>query len=117
MGRMVGSLAAEYGFEVAGIMDGRSASGPDGPASSRWKDVDGAIDVSAPRAGHIPGSHEVGFDGPAETIVFSHVARDRSTFARGALVAARWIKGRKGWFTMRDVLGMNTEGVQGMSGR
>src|SRR5439155_18845820 len=50
MGRMVGSLAAEYGFEVGGVLDGRSASGPDGPASSRWKDVDVAIDFSAPAA-------------------------------------------------------------------
>ena len=62
------------------------------------------IDISSTRAGHIPGSHTVGFDGPAETIALSHVARDRSTFARGALEAARWVKGKRGWFTMRDVL-------------
>ncbi len=64
------------------------------------------IDVSSTRAGHIPGSHTVGFDGPAETVTLTHVARDRSAFARGALVAARWIKGRHGWYTMRDVLGL-----------
>jgi 4-hydroxy-tetrahydrodipicolinate reductase len=64
------------------------------------------IDVSSTRAGHIPGSHTVGFDGPAETITLSHVARDRTTFARGALQAARWIKGRQGWYSMKDVLGL-----------
>jgi 4-hydroxy-tetrahydrodipicolinate reductase len=64
------------------------------------------IDVSSTRAGHMPGAHAVGFDGPAESITLSHTARDRSTFARGALVAARWIRGRRGWFTMRDVLGL-----------
>ena len=64
------------------------------------------IDVSSTRAGFIPGTHTVGFDGPAETILLSHAARDRSAFARGALTAARWIKGRKGWFTMKDVLGL-----------
>jgi 4-hydroxy-tetrahydrodipicolinate reductase len=64
------------------------------------------IDVSSTRAGHIPGSHEVGFDGPAESFVLSHETRDRSTFARGALVAAKWVKGKRGWFTMRDVLGL-----------
>jgi 4-hydroxy-tetrahydrodipicolinate reductase len=64
------------------------------------------VDVSSTRAGHIPGTHTVGFDGPAETITLTHAARDRSTFARGALTAAAWIKGRKGWFTMRDVLGI-----------
>jgi len=64
------------------------------------------IDVSSTRAGHIPGTHTVGFDGPAETILLSHSARDRSAFARGALTAAKWVKGRRGWFTMTDVLGV-----------
>ena len=64
------------------------------------------IDVSSTRAGHNPGAHTIGFDGPAESFTMSHTARDRSTFARGALLAARWVKGRRGWFTMRDVLGL-----------
>jgi 4-hydroxy-tetrahydrodipicolinate reductase len=64
------------------------------------------IDVSSTRAGYIPGTHTVGFDGPAESITLSHTARDRSAFARGALQAARWIQGRSGWFTMHDVLGL-----------
>jgi 4-hydroxy-tetrahydrodipicolinate reductase len=64
------------------------------------------IDVTSTRAGYIPGTHTVGFDGPAETITLTHTARDRSAFARGALTAAQWVKGRKGWFTMRDVLGL-----------
>ena len=64
------------------------------------------IDVSSTRAGFIPGTHSVGFDGPAETIFLSHAARDRTAFARGALLAAKWIHGKRGWFTMRDVLGV-----------
>jgi 4-hydroxy-tetrahydrodipicolinate reductase len=64
------------------------------------------IDVSSTRAGFIPGIHTVGFDGPAETITLTHSARDRTAFARGALAAARWVHGRRGWFTMRDVLGV-----------
>ena len=64
------------------------------------------IDVSSTRAGDIPGTHTVGFDGPAETIVLSHTARDRTAFARGALTAAKWVAGRHGWFTMKDVLGV-----------
>ena len=64
------------------------------------------IDVSSTRAGFMPGVHTVGFDGPAETITVSHVARDRSAFARGALTAAQWVRGRRGWFTMKDVLGV-----------
>ena len=62
------------------------------------------VDVSSTRAGHIPGTHTVGFDSPAEAITLTHVARDRTPFARGALEAARWIHGRRGWYTMRDLL-------------
>ena len=68
--------------------------------------LDRPIDVSSTRAGFIPGTHTVGFDGPAETVVLTHTARDRTGFARGALTAAQWIKNRRGWFTMRDVLGI-----------
>ena len=64
------------------------------------------VDVSSTRAGHIPGTHTVGFDGPAETVTLTHTVRDRATFAHGALRAARWVHGRQGWHTMRDVLGI-----------
>jgi 4-hydroxy-tetrahydrodipicolinate reductase len=63
------------------------------------------IDISSTRAGSIPGIHTVGFDAPSDTIEITHTARDRRGFADGALMAARWIKGRTGWFTMKDVLG------------
>lgn len=66
-----------------------------------------AIDVSATRAGYIPGTHTIGFDGPSESITLTHAARDRGAFARGALTAARWVGGRRGWFTMQDVLGIS----------
>ena len=64
------------------------------------------IDVSSTRAGSIPGTHTIGFDGPAETITLTHAARDRTAFARGALAAAQWIKGKRGWYSMKDVLGL-----------
>jgi 4-hydroxy-tetrahydrodipicolinate reductase len=219
MGRMVESLAPEYGCEVAGVIDSQSPSHGGGPDADRWRDVDVAvdftaadavmtnapvlarrgirlvigttgwsqhepalrqivatagvaavvapnfstgvvlfeavvahagklfapqqefgafvheahhaakkdapsgtalllqrameqagfprpIDVSSTRAGYIPGTHTIGFDGPAETVTLSHSARDRTAFARGALTAARWIAGKRGWFTMKDVLGV-----------
>jgi 4-hydroxy-tetrahydrodipicolinate reductase len=65
-----------------------------------------SIDVSSTRAGAIPGTHTIGFDGGGETITLTHTARDRSIFARGALEAAQWVQGRRGWFTMVDVLGL-----------
>jgi 4-hydroxy-tetrahydrodipicolinate reductase len=64
------------------------------------------VDITSTRAGTIPGTHTVGFDAAAETLTFTHTARDRSVFARGALEAARWVIGRRGWFTMKDVLNL-----------
>lgn len=62
------------------------------------------IDVSSTRVGSVPGTHTVGFDGPSETLEFTHTVRDRAVFARGALVAAQWLMGRRGWFSIRDLL-------------
>ena len=65
---------------------------------------DRPIDVSSTRAGAIPGVHTIGFDGPSDTIELTHTARDRRGFAAGALLAAQWIRGRTGWYSMQDVL-------------
>ena len=65
---------------------------------------DRPIDMSSTRAGKIPGTHTIGFDGPSDTIELTHTARDRRGFAEGALLAARWVQGRQGWFSMPDVL-------------
>jgi len=63
------------------------------------------IDVSSTRAGSIPGTHTIGFDGPSDTVTLTHTVRDRAVFARGAIAAARWLIGRQGWFTLEDMLG------------
>lgn len=65
-----------------------------------------AVDMASTRAGFIPGTHTVGFDSAAETITLCHTARDRTAFARGALEAAKWLRGRQGWYSMRDMLEM-----------
>jgi len=60
--------------------------------------------VSATRAGNIPGTHRVGFDGPADQILLEHTARSREGFASGALMAAEWIVGKQGFFEFTDVM-------------
>jgi 4-hydroxy-tetrahydrodipicolinate reductase len=65
---------------------------------------DRSIDMASTRAGMIPGTHTVGFDALSDTIELTHRARDRRGFAGGALLAARWIQGRRGWYSMADVL-------------
>jgi len=62
------------------------------------------VDVASNRAGRHPGTHEIGFDSPADTIILRHVARNREGFAHGALRAARWILGRTGVYTLEDML-------------
>ncbi|HEX8370271.1 MAG TPA: dihydrodipicolinate reductase C-terminal domain-containing protein [Pyrinomonadaceae bacterium] len=61
--------------------------------------------VSATRAGNIPGTHRVGFDGAADQILLEHTARSREGFAAGAILAAEWIAaGRKGFYEFTDVM-------------
>ena len=62
------------------------------------------IPVASTRAGHIPGTHRVGFDSAADQIMLTHMARSREGFAAGALLAARWIIGRKGVFEFSQVI-------------
>jgi len=61
-------------------------------------------DVAATRAGNIPGTHRVGFDGPADQILLEHTARSRDGFALGALMAAEWIAGKRGFYEFTDVI-------------
>lgn len=63
----------------------------------------GMLHVSSTRAGSIAGTHTVGFDSDADLIELRHVAKSRRGFALGALAAARWLRGRKGVYTMDDV--------------
>ena len=65
-----------------------------------------AVPIDSTRAGSVPGTHTLGFDAASETITFTHQARDRAAFAHGALVAARWLDGKQGWYSMTDVLGL-----------
>ena len=66
---------------------------------------DRRIDLSASRAGAVPGTHEIGFDSLSDTITLRHTARSREGFARGALQAARWIMGKRGFFEFREIIG------------
>ncbi len=62
------------------------------------------IPVSSVRAGYIPGIHTVSFDSVFDTIRLRHTARSREGFAEGALLAAKWIAGRKGFYQFQNVL-------------
>jgi 4-hydroxy-tetrahydrodipicolinate reductase len=68
-----------------------------------------AIPTSSVRTGSVPGTHELIFDGVYEQLTLTHLARDRRVFAEGALAAADWLVGKRGVFTMRDVLNLQRD--------
>jgi len=69
---------------------------------------DGAIGFVSLRGGTVVGDHDVVLAGPSERIVLSHIAEDRTIFARGAIAAASWGQGKKpGLYAMADVLGIS----------
>lgn len=68
------------------------------------KNYANSFSVSSTRAGNIPGTHRVGFDGLADQILLEHYARTREGFAAGAILAAEWTIGRKGFFEFSDVI-------------
>jgi len=77
---------------------------PSGTALAIAKGLESGAPISSLRVGQVPGTHEVVFDGAFEQIRLEHVVRDRRVFAEGALLAAAWLIGRQGVFTMQDVL-------------
>jgi 4-hydroxy-tetrahydrodipicolinate reductase len=62
------------------------------------------VSVASTRAGHIPGTHRVGFDSAVDQITLTHEARSREGFVEGALLAARWMGGRPGALEFSEVL-------------
>jgi 4-hydroxy-tetrahydrodipicolinate reductase len=84
---------------------GGNASSERGRDGTGLKRQPGAIGYSAIRGGTVAGDHDVMFLGPDERLVLSHRAENRSIFARGALAAARFLKGKPaGLYSMRDVI-------------
>jgi 4-hydroxy-tetrahydrodipicolinate reductase len=99
---LLGRAAAE-GRGIA--LEKNSIRGRDGQTGARPQ---GAVGFVSLRGGTVIGDHDVIFAGPGERIVLSHIAEDRTIFARGAIAAARWGHGKKpGLYSMADVLGVS----------
>jgi len=62
------------------------------------------LHIASVRCGSIPGTHEVYFDCPVDTIELRHIARGREGFAFGAVLAAEFLKGKKGFFSIDDLM-------------
>jgi 4-hydroxy-tetrahydrodipicolinate reductase len=112
-----GRIMAPAGFD-AHLVETHHAAKKDAPSGTAQAVARAAADGGLPgvpitsvRLGHVPGTHELLFDAPFEQIRLEHTARDRRVFADGALQAARWLVGRRGVYTMSDVLAGATERV------
>lgn len=64
------------------------------------------IHIDAKRIENIPGTHSVYYDSNVDQIEIKHTAHNREGFALGSIIAAEWLIGKKGVFTMKDVLGI-----------
>jgi 4-hydroxy-tetrahydrodipicolinate reductase len=62
------------------------------------------ISITSKRIEKVPGTHIINYKSEVDTISISHEAHSRLGFALGAVVAAEWIEGKTGIFTMKDVL-------------
>lgn len=69
------------------------------------KETENGIAITAKRIENIPGTHSIFYDCPIDQIEIKHTAHNREGFALGSVIAAEWLKGKKGIFTMKDVLG------------
>jgi len=102
------STLEEFDAHIVETHHAKKKDAPSGTAIAIAKAAADALDRPIPttsvRTGSVPGTHELIFDAAFEQLSLIHRARDRRVFADGALKAADWLVGRKGVFTMRDVL-------------
>lgn len=71
--------------------------------------ISNEIHIDAKRIENVPGTHSVFYDSEVDQIEIKHTAHSREGFALGAVIAAEWLVGKKGVFTMKDVLGLNSK--------
>ena len=81
------------------------------PEKTEWKNetqvLPHEVAIVSKREGEVPGTHEIVYQSAIDTITIRHEAHSREGFARGALQAAYWIKGKVGYYEMSDMLGLN----------
>jgi len=113
----------EYKAEIEEIHHTQKLDAPSGTAISlanqiiensektKWEldhqSTQNVIPVFAKRIDNVPGTHTVSYISEIDTIEIKHTAHTRKGFALGAVLAAEWICGKQGFFSMKDVLGLN----------
>jgi len=120
LAKMMGNLK-QYKVSMEEIHHTQKLDAPSGTAISLAKDIinytdyagwaignpkEGDIFIDAKRVEGVPGTHTVTYDSDIDSIAITHTAHSREGFALGAVVAAEWIIGKTGIYSMKDVLGL-----------
>jgi 4-hydroxy-tetrahydrodipicolinate reductase len=109
----VAQQAARWAREIGGydeqVIEMHHAAKRDAPSGTARRLIErigapGSVPVTSIRIGHVPGTHTLVCDGLFDQLRVEHVVRDRRVFADGALTAAAWLVGKRGVFTMDDIL-------------
>lgn len=115
------NAAPGYRVEMTEIHHTRKLDAPSGTAISLAEGIiaqggyhawqadqggEGVIPIRSERIGDTPGTHRVAYDSPVDRIEIQHTAHSREGFALGALLAAEWLVGKKGVYSMKDVLNL-----------
>lgn len=124
--RLLASLAANYSDYAISLEEIHHTKKLDAPSGTAISLARGIIDVSkyknwtlnhpeenelritAKRIDDVPGTHSISYNSEVDSIDIKHTAHNRKGFGLGAVIAAEWIKDKKGVFSMKDVLGLNT---------
>ncbi|OIQ23032.1 4-hydroxy-tetrahydrodipicolinate reductase [Lacinutrix sp. MedPE-SW] len=119
LAKMMSNLA-DYNVDIEEIHHTQKLDAPSGTAISlandivenhkdynNWEldgDAKSVLPITAKRIENVPGTHTINYTSEVDTITIEHTAHSRQGFALGAVIAAEWIIGKKGIFTMKDVL-------------
>lgn len=107
------TVAPFSAYDVSGleIHHQQKADSPSGTAKALSEQITAhlprkqdSFSFASVRVGSEPGTHTIIFDSPVDTITLTHQSRSREGFAEGAVQAAEWLQGKKGFFTLNDLL-------------
>lgn len=93
----------QYRLSIKETHHNQKVDAPSGTALRLSEDLGGGIPIQSYREGDNPGFHEISFDAPEDTITLSHQAHGREGFALGAVLAAEWLRGKSGIYSMEDI--------------
>lgn len=97
-------LHTEYKVHINEIHHTEKIDAPSGTALTLKSDLNDSVNIKSERIENVPGTHCINYDSEIDSISISHVAHNRKGFAIGAVMAAEYIKNKKGIYSMSDVL-------------